>query len=166
MSHMGYLIRLHGLCLKYLTCAHKSGRVRVPPPICPTHCSHPPSWNKPWVALEDYLSSLQHVLVRLDGTIVRGNRSPTTDWNSNAKIIHFSVKRKRETEYIANDIPDPTPWKKTVQIFILSGHLNLGVECSATQICKTTAGEAYITCYPDNSTVHKTFEQHSYVVPN
>ena len=69
----------------YLTCAHKSGRVRVPPSICSTHCSHRPSWDKPRVTLDEYLSSLSCVLVCLNGTITRSNWQSTTDWNSNVQ---------------------------------------------------------------------------------
>ena len=44
-----------------LTCAHKSGRVWVPPPIWFTHCSCQPFWNKSRVTSEEYHSSLSFV---------------------------------------------------------------------------------------------------------
>ena len=72
----------YNLYLKYLTCAHKTSRVRVPSSIWCAHCPCLPSWNKPWVALEEYLSSLQYALICVNGTITRSNGSPTTGWKN------------------------------------------------------------------------------------
>ena len=74
-----------GPCLKYHTCAHKSGRVRVPPPICSTHCPHPPSWNKPWVTSEEYLSTISCVFIWFNGTIHRNSGITTVDWRAKLK---------------------------------------------------------------------------------
>ena len=68
-----------------LTCAHKSSRVRAPPPICSTHCPHPPSWDKPWVTSEEYLSSLSCVLIWFNGTIHRRSGIATVDWRAKLK---------------------------------------------------------------------------------
>ena len=65
-----------------LTCAHNSGRVRVPPAICSTHCPHPPSWNKPGVTSEEYLSSFSCVLIWINGTIHRRSGITTVDWRT------------------------------------------------------------------------------------
>ena len=68
-----------------LTCAHKTGRVRVPPPICSTHCSHPFSWNKPWVTSEEHLSSLSCVLIWTNWTISRVSGITTVGWRAKLK---------------------------------------------------------------------------------
>ena len=67
-----------------LTCAH-SGSVRVPPPICSTHCPHPPSWNKPWVTSEEYLSTISCVFIWFNGTIHRRSGITTVDWRAKLK---------------------------------------------------------------------------------
>ena len=83
----GPQLGLHGCCRHVctLTCAHKSGRVRVPPSICSTHCCHPPSWDKPWVTHERYLSSLSCVVIRINGTIHRRSGITTVCWRE--KVI-------------------------------------------------------------------------------
>ena len=63
-----------------LTCAHDSGRVRVPPSICSTHCLYPPSWDKPCVTFEEYLSSLSCVLICLNEAIYWENRVAAVGW--------------------------------------------------------------------------------------
>ena len=63
--------------LDYFTCAHKSGRVRGPPPICCTHCPHPPSWDKPWVTSEECHSTLSCVLIWINGAICWDIRNTT-----------------------------------------------------------------------------------------
>ena len=63
-----------------LTCAYSSSWVRVPSTISCTHCPHPLSWDKPWVTSEEYLSSLQCVLIWLNGTISRDSGITTVDW--------------------------------------------------------------------------------------
>ena len=83
-----------------LTSALKSGRVKVPPSICCTHCPHPLSWNKPWVTLEEYLSSFQRVLVCLNGTIMRGNGSPTTDCKNYAPIYRMHIQIINSSKFI------------------------------------------------------------------
>ena len=55
-------------------------RVRVPPPICSTNCPHPPSWDIPWVTSEEYLSSLQCVLIRFNGAITRDSGITAVGW--------------------------------------------------------------------------------------
>ena len=78
-----------------LTSARKASRVRVPPPICCTHCCHPLSWNKLWVTFEEYLSSLQCVLIWFNGTIYRRSGITTVDWRGKSKnsVKLSSVKR-------------------------------------------------------------------------
>ena len=80
------------------TCAHMITRVRVPPPMCSTHCPHPPSWDKHWVTSEEYLSSLSCVLIWFNGTIVRGNGSPTTDWGCGGEEEEEEEKEEEEEE--------------------------------------------------------------------
>ena len=70
----------YNLYLKYLTCAHKTSRVRVPSSIWCAHCPCLPSWDKPWVTSEEYLSTLQCVLICLNGTISRVSGITTVYW--------------------------------------------------------------------------------------
>ena len=75
-THQEFLFNVVGR----LTCAHDSCRVRVPPPICSTHCPYPPSWDKPWVTPEEYLSSLKCVLICLNETIYWESRVIAVGW--------------------------------------------------------------------------------------
>ena len=64
----------------YLTYAHKTIRIRVPPPICSTHCHRHPSWDKPWVTSEEYLGSLSCILIwRHNRAIYRNSRITTVN---------------------------------------------------------------------------------------
>ena len=72
------------LLFNYLTIAHESGRIWGPDTIhsysiwC-TVCPHPPSWNKPWGTHEEYLSTTQCALVRLNRAIPSASGHPTID---------------------------------------------------------------------------------------
>ena len=75
-----------------LSCAHVSGRVRVPPPICST-CSHPCCiWNKSWVTTEGYLSTLSCVLIWSNETIPRGSWVTTVDWSRGGRICYIVTR--------------------------------------------------------------------------
>ena len=107
-----------GPCLKYHTCAHKSGRVRAPPPICSTHCPHPPSWNKPWVTSEEYLSSLSCVLIWINGTISWNTRITTVDWSD--KQMQVTCEKEIYNSHCnrENSVHDLTCTPKTSRVRI------------------------------------------------
>jgi len=74
-----------------LTCAHMSGRVRVPPPICSTCSHHCCIWNKSCVTSEGYLSTLSCVLIWQNEAIPRSSWITTVDWEEEGRRIHYTV---------------------------------------------------------------------------
>ena len=68
-----------------LTCAPMISWVRAPPLVCSTHCCHPPSWDKHWIASEEYLSTLSCVLIWINRAVHRRSGITTVDWRE--KII-------------------------------------------------------------------------------
>ena len=64
----------------YLTCAFNMTRVRIPLPIFCTYCPHPPRWEKPWVTLEMYLSSLSCVLINFNIATFWSSGITTVGW--------------------------------------------------------------------------------------
>ena len=119
-------------CRWILTCAHKSGRVRIPPSICSTHCPHPPSWDKPWVASEKYLSSLSCVLIWINGTIHRRSGITTVDWRAKSRMKKWSLTNIHSGKRFANFA--------VLWLYVKVFSVKLGVQCPLTQHCekKTT----------------------------
>ena len=83
---------MHAVYLDALTCAHMITRVRDPPPICCTHCPHSLSWDKPWVTPEHNLSSLQCVLIWINGTIPRNSGVTTVGWIGRKELHVVEIK--------------------------------------------------------------------------
>ena len=86
-DHNSYIILPH-----HLTCAHQTSRIRSPPAICSTHCPHSPSWDKPWITPEEYLSSLSCVLIGSTGTISWKSGITTVYWR---KAVYAIIMNKQ-----------------------------------------------------------------------
>ena len=86
-DHNSYIILPY-----HLTCAHQTSRIRSPPAICSTHCPHPPSWDKPWITPEEYLSSLRCVLIGSTGTISWKSGITTVYWR---KAVYAIIMNKQ-----------------------------------------------------------------------